>query len=135
MGKSLQKNKTGKKVGKPTKMTPEVLDLLRQAYMWGANNLEASTYANISSRTLYEYLSKNPEFHHKIEEWKSNPLLRAKKKVVEDIEKDVRNAQWYLERKQKDEYSTKVENDIRVKELPKPIIGGKSTIIEARDVQ
>jgi len=123
-----------KKVGKPTVMTEKVLDQLRQAYLWGATNAEASAYADISSRTLYEYLAKNPEFSHKIENWKSEPLLKAKKTVVESLD-EPKNAQWYLERKQKDEFSTKVENDIRVKELPKPILGGSTVeVIETTDV-
>mgnify|MGYP007071599314 CR=1 FL=1 len=128
--------RVAKKTGRPTVMTDRVLDLLRQAYLWGATNAEACAYAEISARSLYEYLEKNPEFSQKIEEWKTNPLLRAKKKVVEDIDKDVKNAQWYLERKQKDEFSTKVENDIRVKELPKPILGGETVVevIEDKDV-
>jgi len=124
-----------RKVGKPTVMTEKVLDQLRQAFLWGATNAEACAYADISERPLYEYLSKNPEFKQKIENWKSEPLLKAKKKVVEEIEKDVKNAQWYLERKRKDEFSTKVENDVRVKELPKPILGGisKTEVIEVKD--
>lgn len=130
----MTKKIVAKKVGRPTVMTDKVLDLLRQAYLWGATNAEACAYAEISSRSLYEYLEKNPEFSHKIEEWKLNPLLKAKKTVVESLD-DAKNAQWYLERKQKDEFSTKVENDIRVKELPKPILGGitKEDAIEVSD--
>lgn len=121
-----------KKAGRPTLMTDEVLDKLRQAYLWGSTNAEACAYAEISERPLYEYLSKNPEFKQKIEEWKLAPLLKAKKTVVDSLD-DAKNAQWYLERKQKDEFSTKVENDIRVKELPKPILGGKSTVVEVQE--
>lgn len=123
-----------KKVGKPTVMTEKVLDQLRQAYLWGATNAEACAHADISERPLYEYLSKNPEFKQKIEQWKLDPILKAKKTIINDLG-DVKNAQWYLERKQKDEFSTKVENDIRVKELPKPILGGSTVeIIETTDV-
>lgn len=123
-----------RKVGKPTVMTDKVLDQLRQAFLWGATNAEACAYADISERPLYEYLSKNPEFKQKIEEWKLAPLLKAKKTVVESLA-EAKNAQWYLERKRKDEFSTKVENDIRVKELPKPILGGSTVeVIETTDV-
>ena len=123
-----------KKVGRPTKITPEVLDKLRQAYLWGANDKEAYGYADISHETFYNYIEKQPQFREQIGIWQNSPLLKAKRKVVEDIEKDVRNAQWYLERKQKDEFSTKVENDIRVKELPKPILGGVSKDTEIIEV-
>ena len=127
--------RVAKKVGKPTVMTEKVLDLLRQAYLWGATNAEACAYADISERTLYDYLSKNPEYSQKIEQWKLDPILKAKKTVINELG-DVKNAQWYLERKQKDEFSTKVENDIRVKELPKPILGGETVVevIEDKDV-
>lgn len=123
-----------RKVGKPTKITDEVLKEVRKAFLWGASVTEAAAFADIGARTLYDYLEKNPEYSQQVKAWQLNPLLKAKKTVVESLD-DAKNAQWYLERKQKDEFSTKVENDVRVKELPKPILGGisKTEVIEVKD--
>lgn len=115
-------------------MTPDVLDKLRQAYLIGANDKEAYGYAGISHETFYNYIEKHPEFREQITIWQNEPILKARTTVVKGLD-DVRNAQWYLERKQKDEFSTKFENDIRVKELPKPILGGvsKTEVVEVKD--
>ena len=66
-------------MARPTKFTDEVQDKLRTAYMFGATNSEAVAYAEISERVLYDYFKEYPEFLQKTEEWKLNPLLKAKK--------------------------------------------------------
>ncbi len=104
-------------MARPTVMTPEVIDKLRQAYLIGATNEEAAHYAGISARTIYEHMEKNPEFSQQIEGWKSEPILKAKQTVVTSLA-DVKNAQWYLEKKAKD-FKTKIEmeggdNPIRI---------------------
>ena len=94
--------------GRPTVMTPEVLELLRQAFLMGCTDVEACLYANISRTALNEYMEKNPNFRTEREEWKENPTLQARKTVYENI-KDKQNAQWYLERKAKKEFSPRQE--------------------------
>ena len=95
-------------MARPTVMTDEVLDKLRQAFLIGATNEEAYRYAGVSHETFYNYLEKHPEFREKMEAWKEEPILKAKRKVVTDIDKDTKTAQWYLERKAKD-FKSKVD--------------------------
>ena len=127
------------KVGRPTVMTAETLKLLRQAFLLGANYREASGYAKISERTLYDYLRANPAFSQQIENWQNEPILKARKKVVDDIEKDVKTAQWYLERKRKDEFSVKSEveqlgnNDVAEILKAVGLTGGQDDRKNARD--
>lgn len=99
----------GSNTGRPTVMTEEVLNDLRQAFLLGATRAEACGYAKIGERTLYDYLKANPEFSQQITDWQNEPILKARRKVVEDLDKDVKNAQWYLERKRKKEFSTRSE--------------------------
>lgn len=104
-------------MARPTVMTEAVLDKLRQAFLIGATNDEACGYADISVKTLYNYIDKYPEFLQQIEAWKNEPILKAKTTVVKTLD-DPKNAQWYLERKAKD-FKTKIEmeggdNPIRV---------------------
>lgn len=103
------------KMGRPSVMTDKVLESLRQAYLIGATNEEAAHYADIAPSTLYLYMENNPEFSEQIKAWKNQPILKAKQKVVRDIEKDTNTAKWYLERKKKDEFSPRSEVE--------PIIG------------
>lgn len=97
------------KMARPTVMTKEVLDKLRQAFLIGATNDEACGYADISVKTLYNYIEKQPEFLQQIEQWKNEPILKAKTTVVKNLD-DTKNAQWYLERKAKAEFAPRQEH-------------------------
>ena len=108
-------------------MTPETIDKLRQAFLWGATDEEACAFAGISKVTLYDYQKKHPDFLNQKEAWKRQPILAAKKKVVEDIKKKTSVAQWYLERKAKSEFSTRQELTGADGQRLIPILGGKST--------
>lgn len=100
-------------MARPTKMTPETIDKLRQAYLIGANDKEAYSYAGISHETFYNYIQKHPEFREQIDQWQDEPILKAKTTIVKNLD-DVKNSQWYLERKRKDEFSVRTENDTSV---------------------
>ena len=96
-------------MARPTKMTPETIDKLRQAFLIGATKEEASGYAGISKVTLYSYIEKHPEFVNEIEKWQNEPILKAKTTVVKNLD-DTKNAQWYLERKAKAEFAPRQEH-------------------------
>lgn len=121
------------KMARPTKMTPETLDKLRQAYLIGANDREAYGYADISHETFYNYIEKHPEFREQITKWQEEPILKAKTTVVKNLDKDVKNAQWYLERKRKDEFSIKTEVDATVTIDPTKKILEKYGLLEGDD--
>lgn len=89
-------------------MTDEVLNSLRQAFLIGATNAQAANLAGITEKTLYNYIDKHPEFLQQMEGWKADPILKAKKTIVDSLD-EVKNAQWYLERKAKKEYGANVD--------------------------
>jgi hypothetical protein len=96
--------------GRPTKMTPEILETLRQGFVMGFTDEEACLYANIGKTTLYEYCKDHPEFTELKEQLKKSTILIAKKNVQREIQSgDKDMTKWYLERKAKDEFSTKTE--------------------------
>lgn len=97
-----------KKIGRPTKMTPEVLKALRQAFLVGATKEEASHYAGISKVTLYTYIENNPEFLNDIEAWTSEPILKAKTTLAKSLSEPL-HAKWYLERRAKKDYGANVD--------------------------
>lgn len=107
---------TENKIGRPTVMTDAVVSKLEYGFMKGLNVTECCHYANISRNCFYEYLEKNPDFKDRTEELKSNPSTRAKLNVVEAIENgDTDLSKWWLERKNRDEFSTKQEVSADVK--------------------
>lgn len=96
-------------VGRPTIMTPEIVAKLEEAFLWGCSDLEACLHARIGKSTLYNYQNVNPEFVERKEQLKKNPTLRARKCVFDGIESDSDLSLRYLERKERDEFSTKNE--------------------------
>lgn len=104
-GNDASKSNSG---GRPTVMTPEVLEKLRQAFLIGCTDIEACLAANISRATLNNYQNANPDFLDKKEEWKQNPLLKARNTIYNNLD-DKDMARWYAERKNKDEFSSRSE--------------------------
>jgi len=96
-------------MGRPTVMTPEVIEKLEEAFAWGCSDVEACLWADIATKTLYVYQEKNPEYAQRKAELKENPILLARKSVVSSLEKDPKLAMDYLSRKKKDEFSNRSE--------------------------
>jgi hypothetical protein len=97
-------------VGRPTVMTEDVIRKLEYAYMRGLSDREACLYANIATSTLYNYCNDNPAFSERKELLKEQVKTKAKMIVADLIDNnDADTAKWYLERKAKDEFSTKQE--------------------------
>lgn len=94
--------------GRPPVIDKACLNKLEEAFSLGCTDLEACFYANISSQTLYNYQKNNPEFLERKEALKEQPVLKARKVVVDAIDSgDKQTSQWYLERKNKAEFSTR----------------------------
>ena len=101
---------TENKVGRPTVMTEAVLQKLEYGFLKGLTDEQCCVYAEISTSTLYNYCNENPEFLERKEQLKNNPSVKAKLNIVEAIEEgNVDISKWYLERREKNEFSTKQE--------------------------
>ena len=97
-------------IGRPTVMTPETLDMLRGAFLMGCSDREACLYAGIGLQTLYDYQKENPDYSEQKDQFKLNPILKAKKTIFDALEKgDVKVALWYLERKARDEFGNTIK--------------------------
>lgn len=116
-GKSKSKSKSAKKNkgGRPTVITPTVVSKLELGFLKGLNVTQCCRYAGISRPPFYEYCDKHPEFLDKIEELQSNPSMMAKVNIVDAIENgDLELSKWWLERKNKDEFSLKQDIAVSV---------------------
>lgn len=97
-------------IGRPSVMTEEVIVKLEEAFMKGLTDKEACLYSEIAPSTLYKYCQENPYFAERKEILKDNVRMQAKLNVAGAInEGDKPLSQWYLERKAKDEFSTRSE--------------------------
>lgn len=101
---------TGNPEGRPTVMTPELIKKLEEAFAFGASDLEACFYADISKQTLYTYQERHPEFTDRKERLKERPVLLARQTVIASIQKgDGDLGLKYLERKRRNEFSLKMD--------------------------
>ncbi len=99
------------KIGRPTDMTPETIAKLEQAWSIGCSDLEACVFADIGKTTLYNYQNAHPEFVERKQVLKEKLVLKARTVIADAIyKKDENTAKWYLERKRKQEFSTRIEN-------------------------
>lgn len=118
MVKNMTKKKDPKDylpVGRPTVMTEEVVNKLEQAFSMGCSDLEACLFADISKQTLYDYQEKHPEFADRKAMLKQKMIFKARSVIAEALnKKDENTAKWLLERKLKDEFSTKIESNVNL---------------------
>lgn len=90
-------------------MTPDTLNKLEEVFALGGSDLEACFYAGISRQTLYNYQHDHPEFVERKEELKEQPILKARRSVLNGIQDDPELALRFLERRKKAEFSLRTE--------------------------
>ena len=91
-------------IGRRKVVTSEKLQKLREAFLMGFSDREACVYSGISKSTLYNFQEQYPEFLDQKETWKAYPTFIARKTIFEALSKDIKIAQWYLERKLPNEF-------------------------------
>ena len=91
--------------GRKPAITPTVLEKLREAFLIGCDDGEACFFAGISTATLYNHQKNNPTFLEWKEALKRNPFLKARKTIVEHLERDPEFALKHMERKKKREFA------------------------------
>jgi len=96
--------------GRPTVITEETVRKLESAFKIGANDSEACHFANISRETYYRHLKEDKVFNDNMTLAKEWPILAMKRTIVQAaVDGDKQSAQWYLERKRKDEFAPRQE--------------------------
>lgn len=108
-------------MGRPTSMTTEVIDKLEYAFSLGCSDNEACLHAGIAPATLYKYQEENPKFTERKHLLKDSPIFLARQSVLKGLKDDPDLALKFLERRKKDEFSTKTENETKLI-LPQPIL-------------
>jgi len=103
-------DRTGIELGTNTFLDEEIMVAIYDAAARGCNYKEIALRAGIGRSTLYKMCKEKPDFRERLEELKNNPSLAARYNVTDQIfSGDVDTSKWYLERVNKDEFSTKSE--------------------------
>ena len=95
--------------GRPTKYSPEVVQRLTDALRGGNTRRASCAVAGISQETLARWLAENADFRDTVEKAEGEAEARNLA-VIQDATKTTwQAAAWWLERKHKAEWSSRVE--------------------------
>jgi hypothetical protein len=86
-------------MGRPPKITDEVVKLLEDAFKLDAPVTEACQYAGISRTAYYDYTKSHPEFLDRLERLKSMTRFKIRGKVISKALKDPNFGLSYLKLK------------------------------------
>jgi hypothetical protein len=110
-GRKTDHEKRYANVGRDSVINEKTIRLLEEAFIRSYTDLEACLFAGIGKTAFYKYKKENKDFAERIEVLKKHVLLTAKQNIVDKIEVgDTDTSKWYLERKNKDEFSTRIES-------------------------
>ena len=118
MGRPTKHQKRYKFVGRPTKVTKEVLQKLEDAFSNDFTDKEACFYSNIAPRTLYYYQENNPEFVQRKEELKMSPNLMAKRTVISTLNNPQDAWRWLSRRDDAFKPVSKIEHSGKLQTEP-----------------
>ena len=98
-------------------ITVEKLHDLKFAFCIGSTTVEACGYAGITEQGYRYWLRNMPEdlrleWKFLVEQWKSDLVLKARHSVFVEMD-DPNMAKWYLERKRRDEFATRTEQELK----------------------
>jgi len=93
---------------------PETVKKLEQAFALDCSIPEACLYADICKQTYYNLLKDRPDLIDRFEALRNKPVLLARQELIKWLKDNPELALKYLERKRKDEFSTKTETDNKV---------------------
>lgn len=96
------------KVGRPTKMTEDVLRKIEEVAALDGSVAEMAHYADIHPDTIYAKMAEDKDFSERIASLRERPILKARQTVVKSLDIP-QHAQWYLERKRKKEFTQRTE--------------------------
>lgn len=97
--------------GRPTAVTPDVIRKIEEVAALDGSVEEMAYYAGVHKQTIYTYFKNNPTFLDHVNDLRQRPILKARQTVVRSLE-NPDHAFKYLERKRKQEFSPRIEQDI-----------------------
>lgn len=114
----------------------EVIRSLKKYFLLGYSITKACEYAGFPYQRVYEWVKEDVGLRSKIGAWQGQINAKAREVIAhsilgdekEGIKPDLRTAQWWAERMEREDFSTRTENDITTK--GEPITGFQFEIID-----
>jgi len=95
----------------PPTLSPQQIDKLDYAFLHCASDKEAYTYAGVCKANFYYWQEVNPHYVDRKAELRDLIKYQARENIVKGIKMgSASESKWWLERKNKEEFSLRVEN-------------------------
>jgi len=112
MSKEITQKETKKYKTRELAMSGDKLANFKQGITRGLTITESLAFAGVSYREWRTYKKHNPDILEDIEVLKNMPSIKAKFNLVEELNKNnVQVSQWWLERKNAQEFCLKTINE------------------------
>ncbi len=97
-----------------TKLSPEIVSKLKEAFAIGATVNQACYYAEIAESTYYRWVKENPRLSEEFNTMRAKLPLAAKKNIAIAItnKEDIGLSKWLVERTEPDSYGEKITIDL-----------------------
>ena len=100
--------------GRPTRITEEKLQILKNCFLADFTDAQACFKAEISTTAFYEYCKRNPEFAEWKEVAKKDVVMMAKLNIRQAVKNEHKGkttdiSRFVVERREKEHYSTRGE--------------------------
>lgn len=106
------------KVGRPTKLSEEARRKIEEIAALDGSVEEMAFYAGIHRATLHRWLTEDKEFSDKVAGLRLNPVLKARRTVVESLS-DHNSAYRYLEKKRSKEFGNTLNVNTNINYMSK----------------
>lgn len=98
-------------------ITVETLMDIKTALSFGSSQNEACEYAGITPQGYCRWKREMPkellaEWDFLVAKWQNQMVLKARKTISDNLE-DPSTSKWYLERKRRDEFATRTEQELK----------------------
>jgi len=90
--------------GKYTKLEPETIKRLEEAFAMDCPIIEACLKANIRTQTYYNWIKDNPKLKERFDELRNTPYLIARTTINKAIKDNPQYAFEYMKRKKRKEF-------------------------------
>lgn len=91
-----------------SKLTPEMKSKIEEVAALDGSVKEMAYYCDVSHQTIYNWFEEDPGLFDRVERLRERPILKARQTISKSLETP-QGAQWYLSRKNKSEFSERIE--------------------------
>lgn len=101
------------KPGRPTRKTPEIVDILLKCLSWGLHIQTACAYAKIDRKTFYNWLESDDDFSTQVEFAQSQAIIS----LAQEVRSHDPQGPWkLLKNVAPDRYKDKIEQEVTGKD-------------------